>query len=120
MIQLLNTELMFLHLENPWICPVLLTPADLPQQQEFFEAQFKWKVWRFSSWIYKLVPQFVNAKFVYNSHFTTVFVGDISIVSIVNGVYKLTYNGGGTTLKKHPIPLWESQTELAYWFYEQP
>ena len=42
--------------------------------------------------VYKVVPPFDSVQLVYNSHFTMVFVGDISIVNgIIN---QLSYLGG--------------------------
>ena len=45
--------------------------------------------------MYKVVPQFVSVQLVYKYYFTRV---DLGVISIVNGIYKPTYNWGGTTL----------------------
>ena len=49
---------------------------------------------------YKVVPPFDSVQLVYNSHFTMVFVGDISIV---NGIINQLSSLGGHHLVSHML-----------------
>ena len=61
----------------------------------------RWEARRWYFWTNEMVPPVDSLSWcVYNSNFTMVFVGDISIV---NGFYKPITFGGGTTLYNYTI-----------------